>query len=521
MEAGRIRSIVIVGGGTSGWMTAAALARFLVDGYTKVTVIESDAIGTVGVGESTIPQIRTFNRLLDLDEDDFVRRTQATFKLAIEFVDWRKIGDLYYHPFGPYGVSMGGVSFHAYYLRALAEGCAGDLDEYSLQALASHRDEAKFSRPVEGAGNSPLADIAYAFHFDAYLYAKFLREYSEARGVVRREGKIVKVNQNGESGFIESVQLESGDVIAGDFFVDCSGFRGLLIEQTLEAGYEDWSHWLLNDRAVAVPCAPGGETNAVTRATARPAGWQWRIPLQYRHGNGHVYCSEFMSDDEATAILMDNLDGEALAEPWRLSFKAGRRKQSWKKNCVAIGLSAGFMEPLESQSIHLIQVGISRLMTLLPTLQMGQPETGLYNRWMQFEYEKIRDFIVLHYHANERDDTEYWKYLRNMQVSDYLQEKLAIFRSSGRVFREQDELFNDTSWYAVMMGQGVKPGRHDPVVDEMPDDMFRDRMAHLRSVVRKSVDWMPGHHEFIAEHCAAPAEVDFRRSAGSSTVKAR
>jgi tryptophan halogenase len=519
MNAGRIRSILIVGGGTAGWMTAATLARFLVDGQTKVTVIESDAIGTVGVGESTIPQIRIFNRMLDLDEDEFVRRTQATFKLAIEFVDWRKQGEIYYHPFGPYGADMNGVSFHAYYLRALAEGVAAPLDEYSLQALAAHRDEAKFSRPLENAGTSLLGNIAYAFHFDAFLYAKFLREYAEARGVVRREGKIVDVKQNGESGFIESVQLESGEELAADFFIDCSGFRGLLIEQTLKTGYHDWSSWLLNDRAVAVPCTPGGETNAVTRATARPAGWQWRIPLQYRIGNGHVYCSDHMSDDEATSILMNNLDGEPLASPWMLRFKAGRRKRTWNKNCVAIGLSAGFMEPLESQSIHLIQVGLSRLMTLLPGLAMGQPEIDLYNRWMTFEYEKIRDFLVLHYHANERTDTEYWRYLRNMQVSDYLQEKLDLFRSTGRVFREHDELFNDTSWYAVMMGQGVKPGRYHPIVDEMPADMFRDRMESIRSAVRNSVDWMPGHHEFIAKHCAAPA-AQFRRAAGSATAQA-
>lgn len=517
METTRIRSIAIVGGGTAGWMTAAALARFLGNGQTRVTVIESDAIGTVGVGESTIPQIRIFNRMLGLDENEFVRRTQATFKLSIEFVDWRRIGDLYYHPFGPYGVDMEGVSFHAYYLRALAEGHAGHLDEYSLQSLASHRDEAKFSRPLENAGKSLLSDIAYAFHFDAFLYARLLREYAEQRGIVRREGKIVDVRQNGENGFIEAVRLESGEEVAADFFVDCSGFRGLLIEQTLNAGYEDWSHWLPNDRAVAVPCATGGAANAVTRATARPAGWQWRIPLQHRIGNGHVYSSDHMSDDEATSILMNSLDGEPLGEPWQLRFKAGRRRQTWKKNCVAIGLSAGFMEPLESQSIHLIQVGISRLMTLLPRLEMGQPEIDLYNRWMTFEYEKIRDFLVLHYHANERDDTEYWKYLRNMRVSDYLQEKLAIFRSSGRVFRENEELFNDTSWYAVMMGQGIVPGRYHPIVDEMPADLFRDRMAQIRSAVRKSVDWMPGHHAFIAEHCAAP-EVDFRRAAGSATA---
>ncbi|MDF7776553.1 tryptophan 7-halogenase [Sphingomonas sp. AOB5] len=498
----RLRHILIVGGGTAGWMTAAALARFLTDGFTKVTVIESEAIGTVGVGESTIPQIRIFNRLLGLDEDDFVRKTQATFKLAIEFVDWRRIGDRYYHPFGPYGVDMGGVSFHAFYLRALAEGHGGKLDEYSLQALGA--EDAKFSRPVPNAGNSPLADIAYAFHFDANLYAKYLREYSEARGLKRVEGRIVEVRQHPETGFVESVLTESGETIEADFYIDCSGFRGLLIEQTLSAGYEDWSEWLMNDRAVAVPCELGGSLRPVTRATARPAGWQWRIPLQHRLGNGHAYSSAHMSDDEATAILLDNLDGAPLADPFRLKFTAGRRKKSWDKNVVAIGLSAGFMEPLESQSIHLIQVGISRLMTLLPTRAMGEAEIGLYNRWMTWEYEKIRDFLILHYNATERSDTPYWDHCRTMQISDYLKEKIAIFKSTGRVFREHDELFNDTSWYAVMMGQGIAPGRYDPVVDEMPDEMFRSRMAEIRQVTRNSVDWMPGHFEFIEKHCKAP-----------------
>ena len=506
----RLRSVVIVGGGTAGWMTAAALGRFLTDGHTKVTVIESDAIGTVGVGESTIPQIRLFNRMLGLDEDEFVRKTQATFKLAIEFVNWRKIGETYFHPFGPYGVNMEGLSFHAYYLKMRQLDPKAQLDDYSLQATAAR--EEKFSRPID-AGNSPLSDIAYAFHFDAYLYARFLRGYAEERGIVRHEGKIVSVNQRAGDGFIESVTMERGEVIEGDFFIDCSGFRGLLIDQTLGAEFEDWSHWLLNDRAVAVPCATGGTKRAVTRATARPAGWQWRIPLQYRIGNGHVYSSAHMSDDEATHTLLSNLDGEPLAEPWRLKFKAGKRRETWKKNCVAIGLAAGFMEPLESQSIHLIQVGISRLMTLFPTRAFPQVDIDRYNRLLTFEYEKIRDFIVLHYHANERGDTDYWNYLRNMQVSDYLADKMEMFRKSGRVFRENDELFNDTSWFAVMMGQGVQPGDYDPLVDVMPEDKFRSRLGEIRTAVRNSVDWMPHHHDFIAEHCAADP-VQFQRKAG-------
>ncbi len=517
MTDNRLRHIIVVGGGTAGWMSAATLGRFLTDGYTKVTVIESDAIGTVGVGESTIPQIRMFNRMLGLDEDAFIRKTQATFKLAIEFCDWRHKGHVYYHPFGPYGVNMEGLSFHAYFLKMRQLDPTAQLDDYSLQALASR--EAKFSRPID-AGNSPLSDIAYAFHFDAYLYARFLRGFAEERGVVRQEGKIVDIGVNGENGFIESVTLESGEKLEADFFIDCSGFRGLLIEQTMQTGFEDWSHWLLNDRAVSVPCALGGSTRAVTRATAREAGWQWRIPLQYRIGNGYAYSSAHISDDEAVHTLLSNLDGEPLAEPWRLKFKAGRRKKSWDKNVCAIGLSAGFMEPLESQSIHLIQVGISRLMTLFPTRAMNQVDTDRYNRLMVFEYEKIRDFLVLHYHQNERTDTDYWRYLREMEVSDYLADKIELFSKSGRVFRENDELFNDTSWFAVMMGQGLEPGGYDPLVDVMGEKAFRDRMEQIRTAIRASVDWMPTHMNFIKEHCAAPPH-EFQRAAGSATVGAK
>jgi tryptophan halogenase len=365
-----------------------------------------------------------------------------------------------------------------------------------------------------------LSDIAYAFHIDAWLYAKFLRSFAEERGIVRKEGRIVDVGVNGENGFIKSVTLESGEALEADFFIDCSGFRGLLIEQTMQTGFEDWSHWLLNDRAVSVPCALGGSTRAVTRATAREAGWQWRIPLQYRIGNGYAYSSAHISDDEATHTLMSNLDGEPLAEPWRLKFKAGRRRSSWVRNCVAIGLASGFMEPLESQSIHLIQVGISRLMTLFPTRAMNQVDIDRYNRLMVFEYEKIRDFLVLHYHQNERTDTDYWRYLREMEVSDYLADKIELFSKSGRVFRENDELFNDTSWYAVMMGQGLEPGGYDPLVDVMDEQEFHSRMAQIRTAIRNSVDWMPSHMDFIKEHCAAPPH-EFQRAAGSATVSAK
>jgi len=499
----RLRKVVIVGGGTAGWMTAAALGRFLTrDGQTSVTLVESEAIGTVGVGESTIPQINIFNRMLGLDENDFVRKTKATFKLGIDFVDWKQIGHSYHHPFGPYGIDMEAVSFHAYWLKLHALGEEDDLGAYSLNALAARQH--RFMRP-NGQPNSPLGSIAYAFQFDAGLYAKYLREYAEARAIVRQEGKIASVQQHGETGFVTSVTLESGDVIDGDLFIDCSGFRGLLIEQTLETGYEDWSQWLLNDRAVAVPCALGGSMAPVTRATARPAGWQWRIPLQHRLGNGYAYSSAHISEDEATAYLLAHLDGEPLAAPNQIRFKAGRRKKSWNRNVVAIGLAAGFMEPLESQSIHLIQVGIARLLAMFPDRDFRQPDIDRYNRVMAFEYEKIRDFLILHFKATQRNDTPYWDYLREMPVPDYLADKMAVFESYGRIFRENEELFNDTSWFAVMVGQGLRPKGYDPMVEVMSEDELRKRMAEIKSVIARSAEVMPGHFEFIKANCDAMA----------------
>jgi tryptophan halogenase len=515
----RIRQVVIVGGGTAGWMTAAGLARALGDGFTKITVIESDQIGTVGVGESTIPAIKVFNQKLGLDENAFVRATQATFKLAIEFVDWARLGHHYYHPFGPYGFEMLGIPFPAYWLRLNAMGEAAPLHEYNLQCMAS--EQQKFMRSID-AGNSPLSSIGYAFHFDAFLYARLLRKYAEERGVVRLEGKIVDVGLRGEDGFIEAVTLEGGARVEGDLFVDCSGFRGLLIEQALKTGFEDWSHWLPNDRAVTVPCQSGGDLKPVTRATARPAGWQWRIPLQHRIGNGYVYCSRYVSDDEAAATLLANLDGAPLAEPWQLRFKAGRRNKFWNKNCVAVGLAAGFMEPLESQSIHLIQVGIQRLLQLFPDRGFEEAEIDRYNRFMIWEFERIRDFIVLHYKATERNDTPFWDYCRSMDIPDYLKQKIALFRSHGSVFRENEELFNDVSWFAVMFNQGITPHGYDPMADVMPVEELRRAMAHVRTMVAKSVNYMPSHREFIAIYCAAEKlERDrvWKTAAGASAPK--
>jgi tryptophan 7-halogenase len=496
----RIRKIVIVGGGTAGWMTAAAMAKLLGRDFADITLVESDDIGIVGVGEATIPQIGIYNRMLGLDEDEFVRKTQGSFKLGIQFVDWGRKGHTYFHPFGPFGVDMEGVSFHAYWQRLHLAGDPHRLEDYSLQAVAAA--ENRFMRAID-AGRSPLSRIAYAFHFDAGLYARFLRGFAEARGVVRREGKIVDVEQRAEDGFIQAVKLESGERIEGELFIDCSGFRGLLIEQTLKTGYEDWTRWLPCDRAAAVPCESVPDFTPYTRSTARDAGWQWRIPLQHRTGNGYVYSSDHISDDQAAGTLLANLDGKPLADPRFLRFVTGRRKQAWVKNVVAIGLASGFIEPLESTSIHLIQSGVAKLMQMFPDKRFEPADRERFNRMTQVETEQVRDFIILHYHLTERDDTPFWDRCRTMDVPDSLKEKYRLFEGYGRIFRENDELFNDTSWMAVMVGQGLKARGYDPVADVLDLDETRARLAEIRRVMRTSADYMPLQTEFIRNNCAA------------------
>jgi tryptophan 7-halogenase len=497
-----IKKVVIVGGGTAGWMTAAAMAKVLKkNNFCDIRLVESEEIGTVGVGEATIPQIQLYNKFLDLDEDEFMRKTQGTFKLGIQFVNWHTIGEKYIHAFGDVGKDIESIQFYHYWLKMAQKGKASELGDYTISGVAS--DHGKFMRPID-AGNSPLSNIAYAFHFDAGLYARFLRDYAEKRGVVRTEAKVVATQVNPDTGFIEAIVLDSGERVEGDLFIDCSGFRGILIEQALHAGYEDWSHWLPCDRAWAVPCESAGRLTPYTRSTAHAAGWQWRIPLQHRTGNGHVFSSKFMSEDEACSILMNNLDGKPLAEPKLLRFVTGKRKKSWYKNCVAIGLSSGFMEPLESTSIHLIQSSIARLLTFFPNKHFDEEDIDEFNRQAHFEVDRIRDFLILHYNATSRTDSDFWNYCRTMPIPETLTQKIEQFRKNGRIFRTSNEMFNDLSWLEVMYGQGIRPRAYHGLVDAMSEEEIEKRLASIKNVIDRSAEVMPTHEEYIAQHCRAP-----------------
>ncbi len=502
MTATPIRSIAIVGGGTAGWMTAASLAKFLKALKVRIRLIESEQIGTVGVGEATIPPIMEYIRALGIDENDLVRKTKATFKLAIEFRDWTRIGHSYMHPFGQTGFDMGPLAFSAYWLKALREGTAARLEEYSLHAAAAYAG--KFMRPV-AAASSPLAGITYALQFDASLFARYLRSIAEAGGVERTEGRVKSVSLKPEDGFIEALTLESGERVEADLYIDCSGFRGLLIEDALHTGYEHWQHWLPCDRAAAVPCERTAALSSYTRVTAKPAGWQWRIPLQHRIGNGYVYSSDFVSDAAAQDQLLSSIEGKALADPLKLQFATGRRKRFWSKNCVAIGLSAGFLEPLESTSIHFIQRGITMLLTLFPDRNFRNAEIDRYNKILGMEYERVRDFLVLHYSTTERDDSDMWRYCRTVPKPDSLKERIELFRSHGRILREDNELFPAQSWLYVFVGQNIMPDNDDPLVEILDRQLVNDNLANIRSVVGKCAEAMPAHEDFIKQNCSAAA----------------
>lgn len=493
-----VTKLVIVGGGTAGWITAAAFARLLGE-RLQIELVESEAIGTVGVGEATIPQIIRLNAILGIDEHEFLRATSGTFKLGIEFVDWGRKGSRYLHTFGDTGMSLGRVAFHHHWRRSA--GSAPDakgLWDYSLHQLAA--DQARFGK-LDRVGNTAMTGLAYAYHFDASRYALFLRAYAEARGVTRTEGIVQSVDRHGESGDLTAITLKDGRRVEGDFFIDCTGFRALLLGETLGVGYEDWSHWLPCDRALAVPSERLPRLVPYTRATAKDAGWQWRIPLQHRTGNGHVYSSGFTTDDTAAETLLKGLETKTLGDPRPIRFTTGRREAFWAHNCAAIGLSSGFLEPLESTSIHLIQSHVSRLIQLFP--RAGDPSAmrAEYNRRCAAEVAQIRDFLILHYHRTDREDSEFWRYCKHMTVPDSLTHKLELFAASGRVGRDVDDLFRDASWVQVMLGQGIMPADYDPMADQIAPAQLAEFLANLRTLVTRAVGSLPTHEEYLQRHC--------------------
>lgn len=495
MKNRRERRIVIVGGGTAGWMTAAAMARFLTPG-ASIVLVESDEIGTVGVGEATIPGIRNYNNALEIDESEFLKATGGTYKLGIAFEGWSRPGDSYMHAFGLLGRWQGPIPFHHFWLRARALGIAKPLGNYSLNATVSGQNS---FAPA-------LAEMPYAFHFDAGLYARYLRRIAEARGVVRKEGRIVAVCRRANSGDVAEVCLASGTRICGDIFVDCSGFRGLLIEQELKAGFEDWSHWLPCDRAIAVPSARADPLVPYTRAIARRAGWQWRIPLQHRTGNGLVFCSRYMSEDEAAAVLLSNLGGKPTAEPRTIHFTTGMRRKSWVRNVVAIGLSSGFIEPLESTSIHLIQTAVNRLIDLMPRGEITDAARDEYNYRTEIEMSAIRDFIILHYHANRRVGEPFWDEVRNRKVPEKLQRRLNLFCASGCISRQGSELFEFPAWLQVMIGQNLDPKQWHPAVDQIQKEKLKEFLDAIQKSCEGQAAGMSNHEAFLWQFARMPPQ---------------
>ncbi len=499
MQSQHIERVVIVGGGTAGWIAAASMARLL-GPSVKITLIESEAIGTVGVGEATIPQIRRLNGVLGLDEHEFVRETRGTFKLGIEFNNWGHIGERYLHTFGDAGINLASLHFHHYWLRSRAEGQAASLWDYSLHHKAAYAN--KFGR-LDRVGNTSMTGLAYAFHFDAGLYARYLRKHAEANGVTRIEGKVVDVALEPETGHINNLTLESGQAVAGDLFVDCSGFRGLLIGQALGVGYQDWSKWLPCDGAVAVGCESTQPLLPYTKATAHDAGWQWRIPLQHRTGNGHVFCEQFTSEDKATETLLENLDGAPMGDPKRLRFTTGRREKFWHKNCVSLGLASGFLEPLESTSIHLIQSNVSKLIELFPDKTFDASNEREYNRQVSHEYELIRDFLILHYHRTDREDSEFWRYCKHMSVPESLTEKMKLFSSNGLLFKDAEDLFRESSWVQVMVGQGLMPKSFHAMANRVSAEQLNNFLSDVKKLIARATNDLPQHQDFIEAHCKA------------------
>lgn len=495
MEPKLIRRIVIAGGGAAGWMVAAALSKIL-GKVLDIKLVESDEIGTVGVGEATIPTLLTFHRLLDINEQEFMAATQATFKLGIGFENWRDIGKNYIHSFGMTGKDHWTAGFQHFWLKGRERGLAADYGDYCLELRAAL--ESKFAHLPRNAMN-------YAFHLDASLYAKFLRQFSEKFGVQRIEGRIAEVRLDPAGGHITALRLDSGAEVEGDLFIDCTGFRGLLIGQALGVGYEDWSHWLYCDSAVAVQTESAGEAIPYTRSIARDAGWQWRIPLQHRVGNGIVYSSRYLPDDEARKTLLANIQGKTLVEPRVIKFRPGSRREHWKKNCIAVGLASGFIEPLESTSIHLIQRSIVHLMQMFPRTRIDQSDIDQFNQQLSSELVHIRDFIVLHYHVTDRRDTPFWRAVSSMSIPATLQHRINLFRETGRVFRPPIELFAENSWIQVMLGQGVMPRQHHPAADLMGDQELARFLGEIKASVDRTVAQLPRHQTYVEQYCKARA----------------
>lgn len=494
MSNHKVQNVVIVGGGTAGWITASLMSKVL-NKAVNITLVESDDIGIVGVGEATIPPMLPFNAGLGIDEKEFLAATKGTIKLGIQFEHWKSKGDSYMHAFGGIGKNFPFCDFHHFWLKHKAEGGQSDFWDFSLNYQAAK--QGKFEK-VNQINGTNLPGINYAYHFDAGLYAKYLRNRCESSGVKRIEGKIEAVSVNPDNGHIDAVTLKSGQQITGDLFIDCSGMHALLIEKTLNTGFEDWSHWLPCDRAMAVPCESTNTIEPFTRSIAHDAGWQWRIPLQHRIGNGIVYSSKYMSDEQAKTTLLNNLDGKALAEPRIIPFKTGRRRKQWNKNVICIGLSSGFLEPLESTSIHLIQTAVIRLIKHFPHHGIKAEEVTEFNRQSKFEFERIRDFIILHYKINQRSDTQFWRECQRMDIPDSLAERIALFKSSGKVFRDIDELFTEVAWQQVMIGQGLIPEDYHPIADTLSDEQINDLMENLKVLINRTVDGLSGHESFLS-----------------------
>jgi tryptophan halogenase len=485
--------IVIAGGGTAGWIVAAALSSQMGE-ILDITLVESQEIGTVGVGEATIPPMRTFHRLLGINEQEFMRATNATFKLGIQFENWKNIGEKYFHSFGVTGKQTLITDFIHFWLRGRELGIADEFGNYCLEYKAAL--EERFSI-------NDQAKINYAFHLDAGRYASFLRARAEARGVKRVEGKIVEVQQNPESGFIASIKMDSGQEIPGDLFLDCTGMRGLLIEQTLHTGFEEWGHWLPCDSAIAIQTESTAPAVPYTKSIAHHAGWRWQIPLQHRVGNGIVFSSSHLSDDEATNMLLSSMEGKVLTEPRVIKFKTGRRKKSWNKNCIAMGLASGFLEPLESTSIHMIMTAVTRLLQLFPHDEIRQSIVDEYNTQAESEYVRIRDFIILHYKATERDDSPFWRYCKDMEIPDDLKHRMALFKDFGRSNQVEGELFRLDSWTQVMLGQGIIPSSYHPIVELMSEKELQHFLSSVAAGVNKNIATLSTHQDFVNKYCAS------------------